>query len=462
MSVGQIKQFQYTYNGLTLVVDAIDLGPNGTQFVVHCEDGHADINAIYYNDGDAGDLATLNKSTNALNMNGSGVTWDSSTLLSNAGLGQGLLDQSIASNNDGDAAKATYLEAGDMLWKTISDLDWNNLSNVGIRATSTSGDTGGSIKAVDGDGFDTITPKVKIADAADVVEGQTSHFSLTLEGVPPGGYPYDLYVTYTIGGGDATSGDDYENPSATYTVKFAAGETSKVIDVNTIDDSDYAEADLEHFGVHIQSVSADLPGGAAGEYIDLGASAICVADALGGIIDNDLPPPPPPLDEPVLGLSPGAYKTAENGAGHIPAALDGTSFDDFFNLDDGANPVANRIWADGGQPYTDLTFGGPVNGGNVFAIGEGGQDSTNPDMINGNGELTLAREAATAAANFYSLEIDHNGFVSTLKEALGMDASATDAQVLAELKQEVHDTYESASATAFAQLTAALLSTHEL
>jgi Bacterial cadherin-like domain len=176
-------------------------------------------------------------------------------------------------------------------------------------------------------------------------------------------------------------------------------------------------------------------------------------------LDAAPPPPPPEEEEEGAGLSPGAYATA-GGEGAIPLALASISFDDFFGLD----APAERTWTDAGVAFTDLTFTHTLQqnntNGSAFSMSQGPNDSTTPNMVGGDAELQLVREASVAAANFYSTEIDHNAFVTQLKDALDMAPSATDAQVLAEFKSQVNATFNSNDVADYTNLTIALADTH--
>src|SRR5262245_39261988 len=118
MAIGDIKTFDIVYDGLVLQINAIDLGGGQTTFQVKCLSGSADINALYWNDGDStageGALSGFNaKSDSSLNMNGTGEAWDGGVKLSSAGIGlQGL-------------AKPTYLQAGETYDVLAHNIDWN-------------------------------------------------------------------------------------------------------------------------------------------------------------------------------------------------------------------------------------------------------------------------------------------------------------------------------------------------
>ncbi len=147
--IGSTKTFSYVYNGLTLEIVATDLGivdgKASTSFSIKSLVGSADINALYWNDGDSIDDTagptgmfgfTGAGSENSLNMNGSGEVWDGGIKLSNTGIGpQG-------------NAKPTYLQQGETYPTFNVAIDWNTLDTLGVRATSTTS-PGGSIKGVD-------------------------------------------------------------------------------------------------------------------------------------------------------------------------------------------------------------------------------------------------------------------------------------------------------------------------
>src|SRR5262249_53543624 len=87
---------------------------------------------------------------------------------------------------------------------------------------------------------------------------------------------------------------------------------------------------------------------------------------------------------------------------NLPAdLLNGTStFDDFFNLDDGVGPVTNRTWTISGNPQ-DITL--------QQALGLSGSGNSVPDLT-GN-ENALAKQAAAAVANYYDAD-GHDAFVA--------------------------------------------------
>ena len=134
-----VKTFSYVVEGyLNLQITATEDAYGKTTFHIECIEGKADINALYWNDGDAkaGEATMFGftgaKSESSLNMNGSGEAWDGGIKLSDAGL-KGLV-------------KPAYLCAGQSVDITACvDLDF--IETLGIRATSTSTPEG-SIKAV--------------------------------------------------------------------------------------------------------------------------------------------------------------------------------------------------------------------------------------------------------------------------------------------------------------------------
>jgi hypothetical protein len=113
--------------------------------------GSGDINALWFDNeggGMTGPSTQLASRDNSLNMNGSGVTWDSMLKLSSAGLGQA----SVLGTETG-ASKQTFLNAtGDSFSYTVDSLaswgitDWSAVT-LGVRATSVNGS--GSVKLVD-------------------------------------------------------------------------------------------------------------------------------------------------------------------------------------------------------------------------------------------------------------------------------------------------------------------------
>jgi len=162
-----------------------------------------------------------------------------------------------------------------------------------------------------------------------------------------------------------------------------------------------------------------------------------------------------PLDDPGRGeaLSPGGWTNPAHSLAdseNLPSALAaGTlSFDDFFNLDDGLNPVADRTWTDNATSLQDLTLSA------AFRIGTGpgnGGDSTTPNTVAGN-ELALARQASVSVANFYDDDGQDDFVAAYIYQRAISDNNDTladnpydEASVLADLKMQVHDAFEGAT-----------------
>lgn len=290
MALGDIKTFDIVYDGLILQVDAIDMGDGTTQFVVRCIDGFADINAIYWSDGDEtageGTFDGFNaKKDSSLNMNGTGEAWDGGEKLSSTGLGK-----------EG-TGKATYLTAGETLNAFTANVSWDSLDTIGIRATSTS-TAEGSIKGVADDPEVTEAPDISVVDAECVVEGGKASFTINLSNA----YDYDIKIYYETGkaGDTASEGDDYTSGDGGYVI-IKAGETSAVVEIQTTDDAE-DEDDEEHFTLMLTKAEVNLDDDEAIE-LDL-SDKIVVADAEGCIQDDDNGDPgpdPDPEDFPTWG-----------------------------------------------------------------------------------------------------------------------------------------------------------------
>ena len=126
MAAGDIKTFDFVLSGLTLQVIAIDNGDGTTDFQVKCLTGRADVNALWWADSTLdGSSPTLSGSGSSLNMNGTGVDWDGYQKLSDTGLGKLGWD------------KVTALSAGESTYANDVVVDWNSISTLGVRATST-------------------------------------------------------------------------------------------------------------------------------------------------------------------------------------------------------------------------------------------------------------------------------------------------------------------------------------
>jgi hypothetical protein len=113
----------------------------GGQLKITAVKGEANINGIYaQGTGDSFDGFTTikGKITDSVNMNGSGVAWDSGFKLSDPGLGK-----------DGQfAGQSTFLTEGESILVPVpADWDLSKITEIGIRATSTT-TAEGSIKGI--------------------------------------------------------------------------------------------------------------------------------------------------------------------------------------------------------------------------------------------------------------------------------------------------------------------------
>jgi hypothetical protein len=110
------------------------------QFTVTVQTGSMNLNALYWNDGDTTasgstfDDFTGDKSEKSLNMNGTGEVWDGGIKVSDAGLGNG--------------GEGYVAAGGDPLVIDATNFDPANFETLGVRATSTSTESG-SIKWVE-------------------------------------------------------------------------------------------------------------------------------------------------------------------------------------------------------------------------------------------------------------------------------------------------------------------------
>jgi hypothetical protein len=129
----------YTENGLTYQIRVYE--EDGRIFAeITVLEGHMDVNAVYYGDDDfSGSSVNLG---GPLNMNGAGsmldgerVQWDGATEVSRPGLGREGTD------------KSSYLTEGESLTVELNVASLDDISIIGIRATSTSTPEG-SIKGV--------------------------------------------------------------------------------------------------------------------------------------------------------------------------------------------------------------------------------------------------------------------------------------------------------------------------
>ena len=210
---------------------------DGTQFTVTVETGYLNVNALWFSDGDSSsDGFSLVKSDSSLNMNGSNTVWaydedgnpvttsektvwDEYLKVSSPGLTSTPPDSFIVAGTAHDSF--TFVPAG---FDFLIDED----TVLGIRATSTSGATGGGIKWVDGDGTveDTTaptggtpdlqagsdsgtldsdditndtTPTIRVALNGDVVAGDTVELLI-------GGVPFATPLVDTVDATDITNG----------------------------------------------------------------------------------------------------------------------------------------------------------------------------------------------------------------------------------------------------------------
>ena len=153
MATGDFKVFDYTLDGLHLSVTATERADGQVDMVVtQIGAGYADINALYWNDGNAVDDNPLSgysgftgaKNESSLAMTGVGEVWDGGVKVSNTGLG-----------TNPSVNKAGYLDHDGDTYSLVANVSLAQLETLGVRATSTSvvdpvtGLAGGSIKAVD-------------------------------------------------------------------------------------------------------------------------------------------------------------------------------------------------------------------------------------------------------------------------------------------------------------------------
>jgi hypothetical protein len=232
MARGDIKTFTVTEGGVTLTVNAIDLGNGQVKFdIINTGSVSIDVNALYFGDGLEHGKKEVGASVadKSLNMNGTKEFWNDAVQLSSSGLaGTG-------------ADKATFLTAGES-YATVYSTSFDDIVNLGVRGTSVGGSGGNSIKAVgqvddaggdgiDGDHLTYTAPHVSISDAPDVMEGGVSVFTISLDHA----YAYDITVGYQSADDSAHEGRDYDETHGTIVIK--AGQTSVTVEVQTKDDS---------------------------------------------------------------------------------------------------------------------------------------------------------------------------------------------------------------------------------
>jgi hypothetical protein len=454
MATGDIKTFDIVYSGLTLKVNAVDMGGGVTKFFITCLNGYADLNALYWGDdvADSSNFDLGDKKDNSLNMNGSGADFDGGMKLSSTGLGPA------------GTAKSTYITAGETLSFT-GNVNWDDVDTFGVRATSTS-TSGGSIKGVDNSGGVTTAPHITIDDIT-VTEGvdPNATFTITLDHA----YLYDITLNYSTSDVDAAAGSDYTTTGGTITI--LAGQTSVTVSVPILND-DIPEA-TETFHVNLSGATADLPGPdlvlppanteafGVGTILDIDEEIIDPPPGGGG----EDPTPPPTATAGSHGFwSNHAFTDSEGFAANVGA----TSFDDYFNID---SPTPHT-WTDqtGGGPgattltLDDLSFARAV----AFANGSGASGDTMTPNPGGSYE-DLVREAAISVLNFYDADhsqsfVDWYIYERTIHDN---DADAGNnpydsASVLADLRAQVEATIEGASgAYSVADLGTILHATHE-
>ena len=139
-----ITSYTCIENGLSFTVNIYQLPSGKFEAAITVLEGHADFNAIYFGDevDDGSSFAFGGKDQN-LNMNGrdldhdgNAVDWDGGIKLSSPGLGRS------------GVSKETYLTSGETMTVSLPSItSFDQLQNIGIRATSTSTPEG-SIKCV--------------------------------------------------------------------------------------------------------------------------------------------------------------------------------------------------------------------------------------------------------------------------------------------------------------------------
>ncbi|MBN7784509.1 hypothetical protein JYP51_06220 [Ponticoccus gilvus] len=134
------KIFSYEVDGLSYTVTVFE--ENGGFYAdIAVDEGQMDVNAIYFGDDDfSGSSESLSGplNMNGVRLDGERVQWDDAAKLSDPGIGP-----------EGDD-KETFLHAGDTLRVELDIESLDEIDVFGIRATSTSTESG-SIKAVSDD-----------------------------------------------------------------------------------------------------------------------------------------------------------------------------------------------------------------------------------------------------------------------------------------------------------------------
>ena len=219
MAIGDQKVFTINDSGVELKITALDNGDGTVKFDIAGVSGAADINALFWSDGNSStgieSLATAinGKVDNSLNMNGTKEAWDGSFGLSSTGLGKEGTD------------KATFLTEGNSLSVTQA-VDFDSLETLGIRATSVGGSGGGSIKGV-GAGFEFIP--------APVVDDTPPDYFPTLDHAL--GYATFYFATdeAAVAAADVKGGpgNGSKGPDGVYTVKVSFDGSAVGTDLDT-------------------------------------------------------------------------------------------------------------------------------------------------------------------------------------------------------------------------------------
>jgi len=167
----------------------------------------------------------------------------------------------------------------------IRNLDWNatvpagGQASFGFQATPGAGGTAATSLVIDGAAVPpppppAVLPTISVGDAS-ITEGNsgTAQLAFTVKLSQAATGP--VTVHYSTSDGTAKAGSDYTAGSGTVT--FAAGETSKTINVAITGDS-VVEAN-ETFSIALSSASG---------------ATIAQGSATGTIVNDDVAPPPPP------------------------------------------------------------------------------------------------------------------------------------------------------------------------
>jgi Bacterial Ig domain len=428
-----IYEYGNDATGLHFTITATDNGSGGTHFIVQVISGSLDLNAIYWSDNDAfveGSLLNFTgaKSEANLKLTGDNLVWADDQ---SSSIGSYIWDGGIKLSDAGLAGsgKATYITQGNDYSFDVAELSLEDFPILGVRATSTNLPTGTSLTGA----------SIKWVDNHSSEPNQPPH---AVDDDPACGTERTPVVGNVLG--NDTDPD--------------AGDTLTVIKVNGDDLTfvdGWATVGLENGTLKIQAdgdfeytyTGANLPVGGHADPVDTFSYTISDGTGLEGHTD---------IASVELCIyadagSPG-YWTQQHSLADCenlpPEVLNGTlTFDDFFGLDDGVGPVTNRTWTDDGAPLQDITLNA------ALSIGTGGPgDSTLPDSAEN--ELALARQAAAAVANYYDADgqdafltayvyqrnLNDNDAVAN--DFYDVDGNIDATKVLADLKTQVHDSYE--------------------